>query len=189
MDIIDRKYNELDNKFIKLFDKNDNDKYNYRIYNILCKEYKTYDVILYFYYKLKIYILENKEYTQNRDNTKQQKLRKNCIERDKVCIISGSNSIQCDTAHIIPLNICNSEEAYDINNTILLRTDIHRLFDNYLFSIDENSCIVLSNKVLTNREEFNNIYKYNNTCLKTKLNKEQKEYLKIYYQKFKEKNF
>ena len=185
MDIIDRKYNEI----IKILDINDNNKYNYNIYNILYEKYNPYYVILYFHFKLKIDILESKEYTQNRDNTKQQKLRKKCMERDKECIISGSNFIQCETAHIKPLNICNSKEAYDINNTILLRTDFHILFDKYLFSINKNSRIVLSNKVLTDKEGFKNIYKYNNICLKTKLNKKQKEYLKIHYKKFKKNKF
>ena len=181
---IDKKYNEI----IKFLDINNNDD-EYLIYQILCKKFNTNYVILYFYKILNINILKNKKNKQNRDNTKQQKLRKKCMERDKECIISGSNYIQCETAHIIPLDICNSEEAYDINNTIFLSAEIHILFDKYLFSINENLRIVLSNKVLTDKEGFKNIYKYNNICLKTKLNKKQKEYLKNHYQKFKKKKF
>ena len=56
MDIIDRKYNEI----IKILDINDNNKYNYNIYNILYEKYNPYYVILYFHFKLKIDILESK---------------------------------------------------------------------------------------------------------------------------------
>ena len=63
----------------------------------------------------------------------QIEFRKQIVERDKVCLISGFDSIECEAAHIIPYSECKS---YAKSNGILLNACLHKLFDLYMFSIN-----------------------------------------------------
>ena len=88
---------------------------------------------------IKMYLIK-KFQTINKDHIvdaiariSQMEFRKKIIERDKVCIISGYDSIECEAAHIIPYSECKS---YETSNGILLNACLHKLFDQYIFSIN-----------------------------------------------------
>jgi predicted restriction endonuclease len=53
------------------------------------------------------------------------------------CIISGCN---IEAAHIIPYR---NQDSHNIANGLLLRVDLHRLFDKYLLTIDPETRKVL----------------------------------------------
>jgi len=63
----------------------------------------------------------------------QHEFRNQLIERDKVCLISGFDPIECEAAHIIPYSECKS---YENSNGILLNRCLHKLFDLHMFSIN-----------------------------------------------------
>lgn len=69
----------------------------------------------------------------------QEKFRQQVLSRDKKCIISGADPIESEAAHIIPYSQC---KLCDVSNGILLNACLHKLFDNYLFSINPHTLIV-----------------------------------------------
>ena len=89
----------------------------------------------------------------------QYAFRKNIIKRDKKCLITNAPPIVCEAAHIVELK--NHKEFPDIDfydpfNGILLRSDIHKLFDlNYWYINPEE--IIKQNKKNTTFEIKSNI--------------------------------
>jgi hypothetical protein len=67
----------------------------------------------------------------------QAEFRDQIIKRDTVCVVTGFNAQECEAAHIVPYNKCRS---YGINNGILLSRNVHKLFDDYLWSINPETC-------------------------------------------------
>jgi hypothetical protein len=76
----------------------------------------------------------------------QQNFRENLELEYTRCIISNQKPF--DACHIIPVN--NNGE-YSIYNGILLRSDLHRLFDDYTFSICH-----ITGKILINHQKAKN---------------------------------
>lgn len=77
------------------------------------------------------------------------KFRKEVSIRCKnTCVITGCKLLEiCDAAHIVPY----SEWAgYDANNGLLMRADMHRLFDKNKIIIEENGNIVITDKNIQN---------------------------------------
>ena len=59
------------------------------------------------------------------------------------CIITGHDIVKCDVAHIIEFSKCLTQyEKYDVNNGLLLSTEMHRLFDKYYFSIKPDTLMI-----------------------------------------------
>ena len=112
----------------------------------------------------------------------QSDFRINIINRDKKCIISGDNISMCEACHIIPYN---KSKSYDINNGILLTASLHKLFDKYYFSINNNK-VMLSNKIL-NKKTFDDYQRYHEQIINVP--KECIENLKSHYNKFLELNY
>jgi len=81
--------------------------------------------------------------------------------------------------------ICN--EKYDINNGLLLNTSLHKLFDEYLFSINPDTKRIEFNKKILNDVNYVNYTKYNNIIL-NQLTKKTCQYLENHYKKFVEIN-
>ncbi len=65
----------------------------------------------------------------------QYKFRQNIVLRDKKCLVTGDNSSICEASHIIPFA---ESKSYDISNGLLLNACFHKMFDNYLCSINPN---------------------------------------------------
>lgn len=89
--------------------------------------------------------------TQKSDeNDSASKFREIIVNRDKYCIITGYHSAECDAAHIVPLAKCKSNKIteYDPSNGILLTKSLHKLFDEYMFSINpETKKIIIGQKI------------------------------------------
>lgn len=76
----------------------------------------------------------------------QSSFRNKLIEKWKCCNITGCTTISAlDAAHIAPYR---GEKDNDVRNGLLLRADIHRLFDAYLIGIDPDSLTIhISSKI------------------------------------------
>lgn len=60
-------------------------------------------------------------------------LRADLVNMRCACALTRTPAVACDAAHIVGVN----EKGYDIpDNAMLLRADLHRLFDRRLFDID-----------------------------------------------------
>jgi len=73
----------------------------------------------------------------------QAKFRTGLIERDGVCVVTGTTVDQLlngksllEAAHIKPLSKCRGEEYYTLDNGLLMRKDVHAMFDCALFTIN-----------------------------------------------------
>ena len=101
--------------------------------------------------------------------TKEQRLdqdtfRKELIKKYNRCIISNSIDIECEACHIIPYSICKN---FDIDNGLLLSSDLHKTFDKYCWSINPKTLKVEINK---NINDCGKIKKYEDTTVNIKLN-------------------
>ncbi|WP_281545883.1 HNH endonuclease [Grimontia sp. SpTr1] len=77
----------------------------------------------------------------------QRKFRESLLaEYNSTCVVTGCNVIQAlEAAHIIPYN---GEETNHVQNGLLLRSDIHTLFDLGLISIDAKTMkVVISDQL------------------------------------------
>lgn len=78
-----------------------------------------------------------------RDN--QAKFRSEMLEKYQRCVVTGCKIHEiCDAAHIVPYSVYPN---YNPNNGLLLRADIHRLFDAKLLFIGTDGVISLAPKV------------------------------------------
>jgi len=94
--------------------------------------------------------------------------------RDKSCLITKLNVLECDCAHIIPSYICEkyaNKFMYDKNNGLLLCKNLHNLFDKFIWTFDiydinydtqkhKYSCriIIISNNKNLSINEYKNKY-------------------------------
>jgi hypothetical protein len=91
--------------------------------------------------------------TTNVVRSKQDIFRDKIIKRDTVCIISGSDPIECQASHIVPFCISNS---FDPNNGLLLNCCLHTTFDLGLWSINPNTlCVEVRPDILNSNPESN----------------------------------
>jgi len=72
---------------------------------------------------------------------------------ERRCVITGERTPPVlDTAHIMPFSICQRHER---SNGVLMRSDLHRLFDGGYLTIDPvDRTVVVSNRI---RKEFDTI--------------------------------
>jgi putative restriction endonuclease len=94
----------------------------------------------------------------------QDTFRKELIKKYNRCIISHSIDIECEACHIIPYAICKN---FDVDNGLLLSSDLHKTFDKYCWSINPNSLKVEINK---NINDCGKIKNYEDTTVNIKLN-------------------
>ena len=97
-------------------------------------------------------------------NRKYQHLfRKNVLDRDEKCIICCiSNNKILEACHIKPYRYCSNNEAYDFNNGITLCSNHHKLFDNGLFTFNDEWKIILSDSLEI--EDINLTFKVYEPC-------------------------
>jgi hypothetical protein len=70
----------------------------------------------------------------------QQAFRQRLLDHYEACVITGERTPDVlDAAHITPFSGPHSD---GLENGLLLRTDLHRLFDRHLFSIDGDRLVV-----------------------------------------------
>jgi putative restriction endonuclease len=75
---------------------------------------------------------------------------------ERRCAITGERTLPVlDTAHIMPFSVC---QRHELSNGILMRSDLHRLFDGGYLTIDPaDRRVVVSKRI---REEFENGKEY-----------------------------
>ena len=67
---------------------------------------------------------------------RERRLRGEILDEDRKCVITKERTPQVlDAAHIVPVAECGGDS---IENAIILRTDIHRLYDRGMFLINPN---------------------------------------------------
>lgn len=66
-------------------------------------------------------------------------------KKDVICVLSGLDAIQCEAAHIVPLNgdygqvnFINPKLLNDSANGMLLSKELHFLYDQFIWSINPN---------------------------------------------------
>jgi len=138
---------------------NDSEK---NIYEILIQKYPTLEVDYVMYDLFQYTNIETEEKIKRKDQTS---FRNDVIERYEQCLITGVDALVCQACHIIPFSECEEIHKYDVNNGLLLRSDLHTLFDEKLLKINPNSMqIELSDKILENKK-MSRYYKYNGKIL------------------------
>ena len=111
-----------------------------------------------------------------------QKIRQEAIKRyGNKCMISGvSQTFQA--AYIKPVTECKYTEKRDIDNILLLKSDIHTLLDEYKISINpQHSKVIVDESCDIYFRNFNGVKLMNLTI-------GNKQYLKHHYTKFKTNN-
>lgn len=113
--------------------------------------------------------------------SKQDIFRDDLIKKYKTCVITGDDADICEACHIIPYSESNDNEKYDINNGLLLSASIHKLFDSSDLSINNDGCVVLSDKI-TNKSTYKKYWPLDN--MKVNIDKQTMNNLKVHYTKF-----
>lgn len=87
-----------------------------------------------------MYVKEINFYNEKKERYHQKKFSKKIFERDKKCIvIRKGNSVEFEASHIVPVS---DGGDYTESNGILLTRNLHKLYDEYLWSINpETLCI------------------------------------------------
>ena len=137
--------------------------------------YIKFVLLTYFNYDIEFQL--EKEYEEKEKRKYQAELRKAVLKRyENRCVISGiKEEIILEVAHIIPVSECIvSSDKANIDNTLLLRTDIHNFFDQYLISINPITSIV--------ETSCDYLILYNNKPIT--LNDGTRKYLKQHYNKY-----
>ena len=170
-------------EFTKYIEDNKSYKTFYQIYLEL-KNNKDVDILkilLCTEYNFDVDLEEKPMFELKEKRDYQHELREELLKKYNSCIISDRKEIRLlQVAHIKPVSECkNKFEKQDINNVLLLWQDIHIYFDDYLVSINPDTCkFQISNNIDTDLFD-----KYNGK--KITLSKETKKYLRIHYNKFK----
>lgn len=89
-------------------------------------------------------------------------------------------------SHIKAFNECSVEEAFDINNGILMISNADALFDKHLITISDDGEIIFS-YLLKNEYKLIQELKLTERVFKAILNNKRKEYLKRHREVFEEK--
>lgn len=116
------------------------------IYNdMILSNYSESDIKLYFLIKYNI------DYKINKKRYNQEEFREQLLERYKKCILTGSTS-SLEACHIISYSESNN---MDIDNGIILNATHHKLFDNYIISINPKTLeIEINDKLCDIKDAF-----------------------------------
>ena len=115
---------------------------------------KTYsiDILKFLFLQTHNIIFDDDQYYQQIKRIYQAKFRNELIKLyGNKCIISNVSKFQA--CHVKPFSKCDFTNKYDKNNGILLKADLHELFDDYIFSINPDTFIVEFNNNFFKKEE------------------------------------
>lgn len=136
------------------------------IYNI--------DILRFLFLQAHNIIFDDEQYYKQIKRIYQSKFRNELSELyGNKCIVSKVSNFQA--CHIQPFSKCDFSNKYDKYNGILLKADLHELFDNYIFSINPDTFIIEFNYKFWNDENNSKEYKRFDGL---KLNLENNEILK-----------
>ena len=201
----------LNDKFIVLEAKNDNDKYffiivdkNPRFYTVLGESNSNWEEYLKNQYIKNIFeaknVIEVSPKGLKKDRKDQAKWRK-LLAEEMMNFVSEGSKIFCpisniyvdfDTvgtlfraSHIKAFDDCDTYgEAYDINNGILIAANADALFDKHMISIDESGRILYSYLI---DEKLKHDLRFDEFIFKNLLTPKRKEYLAEHRRIFEEK--
>ena len=145
----------------------------------------TLETLLFIAYDLHRYEPNSKIIEKKLKRQYQYKFRKELEKRYKKCIISKKSVTVCEACHIIPFSKSDNNQVYDINNGLLMSADLHKLFDKYIISINNDGKVVFANNLLKDKS-YKEFRRYNN--VEVNLNKETMKNIKIHYEKFLQMN-
>ena len=140
----------------------------------------TIETLLFVAYDLKKYTMPENEKIEIEKRRYQYKFRNQLIKKYNNCIITGKSHKICEASHIISYKE-NINKRYDINNGLLLCSELHKMFDAYMVTIDSNGQLIISSSVLLD-DGFSNYKEYHLKQLN--LNKEVLINLKEHYDEF-----
>jgi len=128
---------------------------------------QMYDRLIQLYPKSKVdFIMYDRfDYEHQSDNDRMNRtddqFKKDVRKRyDDRCIVSGVRATT-QVCHIKPFSMCNEKEKYDPNNGILLRDDIHSLFDRMILTIDPMTMTVRISDDLMNSADDSCYHQFN----------------------------
>lgn len=113
---------------------------------------------------------------------KQSSFRNKLLKRyNNRCVLTGKLEKVCQACHILPFSECQDVfKKYDVYNGIILKADIHLLYDNNYFYIDENDCKIKINPKTSSEDILNyNLNDYKDKYIKELDNPKSKKYLEI----------
>jgi len=90
------------------------------------------------------YTFDIQKYEEKVKRIHQEKFRIELINLYNDCVITGVSDFEA--CHIIPFCDSNYKNKYDKYNGILLKSDLHKLFDSYKFTINPKNLQVEFNK-------------------------------------------
>jgi len=116
-------------------------------------DYKDFDYDSYDELELDLYFLietlyqDYKIYNDRQERLDQETFRKDLIKHYGKCVITGSTCIrELEAAHIIPFSDDNTNNS--LYNGLLLKSNIHKTFDDYYWTINPVSlCIEIKSNI------------------------------------------
>lgn len=169
------------NQLEKYLDKHNNSEINYNIYN----EYAFFGYTNEKLYTLHLdFLLDNvydiKLVTNTRKRLNQYDFRIEILKKFNYQCIITCETCECEltASHIIPVS---DNEDYDIDNGLLLRENLHKTFDNFMWSINPNTLKIVVRKNCN----VGQIREYANTKINLNMNNYLKSNLICHYEKFK----
>jgi predicted restriction endonuclease len=145
----------------------------------------TLETLLFVAYDLHKYEPDNKITEKKLKRQYQYRFRKELENRYKKCIISKKSVTVCEACHIIPFSESDHKQIYDVNNGLLMSADLHKLFDKYIISIDNDRKLVFAKNLLKD-SAYKEFRRYDDVVID--LNKETMQNMKQHYEKFLELN-
>lgn len=95
-------------------------------------------------------------YKEEKERYYQKKFSKKIFERDLKCIVVGKgNHVEFEACHIVPVS---EGGDYSASNGLLLTRNLHKLYDDYLWSINPDSLCIEA--ICTNEEIIGSIIDY-----------------------------
>lgn len=146
------------------------------------------DILNFLFFKVHNIIFNDDKYNQIKTRIHQEKFKKELNKLyNNQCILSKVSV--CEACHIIPFCISEYGDKYDKYNGLLLKADLHVLFDEYKFSINpETFTVEFDKNFFNNQNDFNEYNKYNNLKVNLENNKTLINNLSEHYNTFLNKN-
>ncbi len=146
------------------------------------------DTLKYIFYQAHSFIFDEQKYILQLTRAFQDKFRKELTNLYTNCIITNVSIFEA--CHIVPFSDSNYENKYDKYNGILLKPDLHNLFDKHIFSINPELLVIEFNreflKIKANKEEYS---RFDNLKLNIKNNETLKSNLHKHYSIFKNNEY
>ena len=93
-----------------------------------------------------IFFRTNKTMEPNTRISRKDRFSKFVRDKDVKCVLSGVHELQCEAAHIVPLNGENGQDRYKnpevlnhVSNGMLLSKELHYLYDKHIWRPNPNS--------------------------------------------------